>query len=539
MKHVLACLLLLLVVTACSDGDSMRRQLQELQARNQVDSLMTDLNQATTLCDYFDRHGTPNERMLAHYLLGRTHADLGEAPEALQAFHDAADCADTTASDCDYRQLARVQIQIAELFLTQNLPYEMLEHQRQAYSSAQKGNDTLMWIGTKEWTHIAYNLIGDSTKALASTIQAYNEYLKYGYPQQAANCASAVAAYLIDAGRFDEAKYYIEVFETQSPLFVDDELKRGASIYNYYKGMYYLGINKPDSAVFFLYKDLHDATTPNDVESAYKGLYRLYQHIGMSDSAAKYADLCYRTSEESYRFNEIDNLRNMQALYNYSRQQEVARQKTEEASRHKQNFYITLFTGLMLASVFVFILFYLRRRKKEQINRLYLEYQHHISILQKAKDDLVRLKQSEYEDLHKQKEKEVAESQQAVAELRARLSLPCELEMALVNTDIYKRLRYLVSHPKEKPVKSDWLDLQNMISQHLPEFSSCLNANTHITDEEYLLCILIRLHFAPSDICLLMDMKPQTVSMKRQRLLKKIFDRTGKASDFDDIIRRL
>lgn len=539
MKHVLACLLLLLGVAACSDGDSMRRQLQELQARNQADSLMTDLNKATTLCDYFDRHGTPNERMLAHYLLGRTYADLGEAPEALQAFHDAADCADTTASDCDYRLLARVHGQTADLFLTKHLLYEMLEQQDLAYSSAKKGNDTLMWIVSRERTHIAYNLIGDSTKALASTIQAYNEYLKYGYPQQAANCASAVAAYLIDAGRFDEAKYYIDVFETQSPLFVDGELRRGASIYYYYKGMYYLGTNKPDSAAFFLYKDLHDATTPNGIESAYKGLYRLYQHIGMSDSAAMYADLCYRTSEESYRFNEIDELRNMQALYNYSRQQKVAHQKTEEASRNRQKFYVSLFVGLILTTACVFTLLYHRRRKKEQIKRLYQEYQHHISILQKAKDDLVRLKQSEYEDLHKQKEKEVAESQQAVAELRARLSLPCELEMALVNTDIYKRLRYLVSHPKEKPVKSDWLDLQNMISHHLPDFSSCLNANAHITDEEYLLCILIRLHFAPSDICLLMDMKPQTVSMKRQRLLKKIFRKEGKPSNFDKIIQRL
>ena len=210
MKHVVAFLLLLLTVVACTDGDSMRRQLQALQARNQADSLMTDLSQATRLCQYFDSHGTPNERMLAHYLLGRTYADLGEAPQALDAYHTAADCADTTAQDCDYRLLARIHGQTADIFLSQNLPYEMLEQENRVYSAAKKGNDTLMWIGAIEWTHISYDLIGDSIKALAATIQAYDQYLKYGYTQQAANCASAVAAYLINAGRYEEAKKYKE-----------------------------------------------------------------------------------------------------------------------------------------------------------------------------------------------------------------------------------------------------------------------------------------------------------------------------------------
>ncbi|MBQ8463313.1 MAG: hypothetical protein IJ544_04265, partial [Prevotella sp.] len=95
MRQLALYVTLLLLLAACTDGQQMRRQLAELQARNQADSLLTDDSLALALTDYFDRHGTANEQMLAHYLLGRTYDDMGEAPAALSAFQDAADRADT------------------------------------------------------------------------------------------------------------------------------------------------------------------------------------------------------------------------------------------------------------------------------------------------------------------------------------------------------------------------------------------------------------------------------------------------------------
>ena len=65
----------------------MQQELAALQAMNQADSVLTNDSLAQTLADYFDRHGTPNEQMEAYYLLGRTHADRGEAPAALAAYN--------------------------------------------------------------------------------------------------------------------------------------------------------------------------------------------------------------------------------------------------------------------------------------------------------------------------------------------------------------------------------------------------------------------------------------------------------------------
>ena len=87
-------ILSLLLLTACGGRyEGMRLQLDSLQALNQADSLLTDDSLALALAHYFDRHGTANDRMEAHYLLGRTYADRGEAPRAIDEYHAAADCA--------------------------------------------------------------------------------------------------------------------------------------------------------------------------------------------------------------------------------------------------------------------------------------------------------------------------------------------------------------------------------------------------------------------------------------------------------------
>ena len=99
--------------TKFSHGTLMRWQLLRLSAQNKCDSVFRSDSLQLMLVDYFDRHGTPNERMTAHYLLGRAYSDMGEAPRALKCFLDAVSCADTTATDCDYSSLFRVYGQIA------------------------------------------------------------------------------------------------------------------------------------------------------------------------------------------------------------------------------------------------------------------------------------------------------------------------------------------------------------------------------------------------------------------------------------------
>ena len=86
---------MLLTLASCSDGgqySEMRQRLDALNELNRSDSVLTitERDEAQTLTDYFDSHGTPNDQLLAHYLLGRCYADMREAnteiPEDANAF---------------------------------------------------------------------------------------------------------------------------------------------------------------------------------------------------------------------------------------------------------------------------------------------------------------------------------------------------------------------------------------------------------------------------------------------------------------------
>ena len=103
---------MLLTLASCSGGgqySEMRQRLDALNELNRADSVLTvkECNEAQTLADYFDSHGTPNDQMLAHYLLGRCYADMHEALMALHCYQEAISRADTTAQDCDFARESR------------------------------------------------------------------------------------------------------------------------------------------------------------------------------------------------------------------------------------------------------------------------------------------------------------------------------------------------------------------------------------------------------------------------------------------------
>lgn len=56
----------------------MQYRLHRTNALNKLDTLFHSTNETQQFVNYFDTHGTPNEQMLAHYLLGRAYYDTGE-----------------------------------------------------------------------------------------------------------------------------------------------------------------------------------------------------------------------------------------------------------------------------------------------------------------------------------------------------------------------------------------------------------------------------------------------------------------------------
>ena len=214
MKQLLSIFLLLVALCCCTteaDRNRMRSGLDSINQRNRNDQPFT-VQDVKPYVQFFDDHGTPNDRLLAHYLLGRAYYEAGEAPMALECYQKAADCADTTSKDCDYAQLCRVYAQMAEVFYKQQLYREQLEFDNKAVWSAWKGRDTISALTCYEQEYIAYKKLGLIDSAVYVIENVARLYDKYGYFSDAAISLGTIVLTLIERGEHQKAYEYMNRF---------------------------------------------------------------------------------------------------------------------------------------------------------------------------------------------------------------------------------------------------------------------------------------------------------------------------------------
>ena len=522
----------------------MRYHLLTMKAQNKAYVDFTSDSLAKDVVEYYDNHGTANDRLLAHYLLGCVYRDLGESPRALESFHNAADCADTTSEDCDYRQLMVLHSQMASLFYEQLLPYEYMAELKEQYKYALLAKDTLSAINAIENKSGFYNLINNNDSIIAIRKRANRLYQKHGYNKDAAISLGPIIGILIDRGKTDEASHILKEYEAQSGLFVNGEIINRKAIYYYEKGKYYLAVKNTDSAEIVFRKLLQPTMSGNQKEAGYRGLYQLYKQTGQRDSLAKYANLSYEIAEQNYIQATADNLQQMQSLYNFTRSQQLAQQMSDKAHRHKLMLYYVILVTIIILIV-IGVAWWI---KQKDHNQLKTQYEDEKERLRKAKDDLVMMEASlnenntEHAQLLEKKNSEILSYLEQIKELETKLKIGNRkvTKKKLMDTPIYQRIQEVLSHPKQKMLKEDWAELRRMIDEKIPSFYSEMNSyKGKLSQQDYDICILVRLYLSPKEIVILTNNTSSAISMKRSRLLKKIFGIDGSPEKFDEMVQKI
>ena len=146
-----------------SQSQKMRYELLRHKAMNKACITFTSDSVMKKVVDYYDHHGSANERMLANYVLGCVYRDLHEAPMALEYYNKATEQADTTAADCDYGTLYRVYSQMGFLFSKQYLLYQELNAFDKAEKYAYLAKDTFNAIVNYQNQGEVYDFLGKIT----------------------------------------------------------------------------------------------------------------------------------------------------------------------------------------------------------------------------------------------------------------------------------------------------------------------------------------------------------------------------------------
>ena len=521
-----------------SQSQKMRYELLRHKAMNKACITFTSDSVMKKVVDYYDNHGSANERMLANYVLGCVYRDMYEAPMALEYYNKATEQADTTAADCDYGTLYRVYSQMGFLFSKQYLPYQLLDAFGKAVKYAYLAKDTLNAIINYQNRENAYSYLGNKDSVIAINLHAATMFKQIGNNYAAAIAFGCNYNYYVEKEDFINAKKAFEAYNSTG--YEGNSNYEDAKAYVLcLKGTYYMFTGQLDSACYILQKSLKFCKSFSNKAATTKALAHYYAKVNQPSLAMKYA-------LQSSEYNDSDliearktQLQQVQAMYDYGRNQEIARMAEQKAKRSTQMNYMIVFACVIL---FLFLSYIYRKQlalKKKRIAASKLVYEDcllKLKRLQEEKAQLVAEKDKKLAQIITEKENAISKLVSEIHDIQNRYSLSSMSDAYLVlkNSSIYKKIQCIEAHPLEEMTEEDWTELADTVEELIPNFIPMLK--NRVSDRDYRICLLIRLGIPASLMARLLNLSDAAISKSRKTMLKKLCGKVGKPKEFDEYV---
>ena len=528
MRYIIIFLLATILLPGCSrhryDGElALVDSLQKVDSAYLPDSLLQPI------VSYYDRYGSRNQQVRAHYLLGRTYHIEGLLPQALDAYQTAAERADTTARDCDYSLLMKVYSQMHEVFSCQRLPNEALRAIDKMEQYALLAKDTSTYIISPFARTRPFYMLGFKDSVLHYANKSYKRAVDMGRPDNALVSIGATIPILLEQGKFVEAKEAMDAYESCQILFDSEgNISHGMENYYYSKGMYFLQCNQQDSAEFYFRKELRDGKDYNNQIAGTHGLSLIYERLHLPDSAYKYAQLSYEFNDSAYSLSVAENLQQMQAAYDYRIHEKLAAQKTTETEKMKLWIYVLLLS-IVIASL---ILAYgIMRRREKVLKRINFLTRHSLD-LEDEMSRMISIKERAEEELKQQSQetsRKIEALQQQIDELNQHLSKNSskDLESAFYNSeifDLFNTLRKIRVANQTPPTEKNWNLLENTFKKYFCNYYNFITVQHHLSESQFRLCVLMRLGFRDNEIGLLMAKDSKQISKLKSLANHSLFE---------------
>lgn len=338
-----------------------------------------------------------------------------------------------------------------------------------------------------DWIVRALNNIAQTFDMLGETdsLHYYNELAQPYAPKTRgeihATYLTNVASYLIHQNKRNEAKQLLLKALQESPT--DRASKLLADVY--------LAEKDTVSAAEQWYR-LVNSFSPDVSISSYRQLIKYLTDCGHKERAAYFSSCLNEVYHDLYQRSDAASIIDLQVQFD----------EQQKERKQYQTTIILLSTILFLILLTIVAIWYSRRRI-DKLNARFVESQ--------KKYDLTR---EELTQMRLQREREERENSEQLKTIIASLRASANKGHAASDEDMnaLAQCSYALSP-----------NLQLLFSQ--------LNA------KEQSICLLIRHHFQPTEIATLTISTPQTITNTRVRLLKKLFNETGGAKDFDTKLR--
>lgn len=328
----------------------MRYDLLYHKAMNKAYIDFTSDSTMLAVVDYYEHHGTANDKMLAYYILGCVYRDMHEAPMALEYYNKATEQADTAAQDCDYATLCRVYSQMGFLFAKQHLPHQELASLDKAVKYAYLAKDTLNAIRYYENKQAIYANQNKLDSAIIINNQAAKLFKQIGALKEANIAFGCNFEYYLKKKMLKEAEEAFKAYLSTN-YHGNDNWKDAYAYILYERGSYYLAVGKKDSAYSCLKQSFEQSKSYNNLAVSAKGLAQYYALTNQPDLATKYALLSSEYNDSDLIVTKLGQLQQIQAMYDYNRNKEIANQAQIKAEQRMDAIYTIAICAILMCSV--------------------------------------------------------------------------------------------------------------------------------------------------------------------------------------------
>ena len=516
---------------------NMQYQLQLTNARMKSGILFTTDSLTLSLIDYFDSHGTDDERALAYYIYGCSLVDLGQAPEALQAYYTALESIDTTQTNCNYNLLKGIYGQMSQLFHQQNLPHDEIWALKHYIENVERTSDPSEIAFAKSRMTSPYYLLNRIDTVLQITQEAYETLKSIGDNQNAAIILGSTIHFDLEKGELNKVKKSIEIYENESGLFdKNGNIANGFEGYYCYKGLYELAINQLDSAEVYFRKAIrYDYTS-----DGYKGLMSVYRKRNNVDSVFKFSLLYEAAQDTLHNQMRTTAIHQMSALYNYNRSQKEAEQEREKSRILKMSIVFVIILFILLLILLQWLYLRNQRKKKRELAKLNKRLQRAATAHSEISAELQMLKDKDYDRIIAEKESKECALKDEIEKLNTTINNyqqtktkePVDNLDAFLSSDIAILITKKANSKTEKPHITDrqWSLLQSQFCKSLPAMNKAFTEGKSLSELQKKSCILILLGIPDTTIRMMLDCSKSVFSDAKLHSNVKLFGQNNARS---------
>lgn len=489
----------------------------------------TSADTINSLVEYYENKGDKGLLAKAYYYAGDIHTDLNNIQRAFELFEKTIATLDKTSDNLYLKSKAYSQM-------------GYLSEYRYLYDDAilyyNKSNDISKLI--KDTTNQIYNyrdigtcliLKGKNDSAFMFFRKAHQMAFSSHNTRLYSDVSGKIANYFLTINEIDSASKYIQIPQKQK-----DKQDRPVTLF-IASGIFEKR-NQKDSALM-CYEEMIKEKNISCRQYGAKKLSNYYLGINNMENAYKYLQIYEQITDSVNKIESAEAIIKVKAMYEFDKNE---KERMFLRKENKDNaIIIACLTALILISLTTGIVILRQTKKKKALLAIKLSYERNIH---QAEVERLKTNEQKYKEENKKLNENIEEQKKIIElynERNSELTANENKLSQLLKSDVYAKFEkaYTKGNKKITITDADWLDLEKLVNTVYPDFTTRLYLIYKMNNQDYHICLLLKLNFSIKRISELTFHSHESISSSRRRLYMYAFGKKGTPADWDAVISSL